>query len=131
VRALVVWEPIIATDVVRPTSNVLGRVRDLRATQVWDPRQLIAKHMKQSASPQMQPECCDEEGIWWDLIAVYPPGALWEGRLPAAAYINGTVVDVSAHVADVIGKLASGRSAGNLPPSPGRVPDSRQAEPSR
>lgn len=33
----IVWEPVLRSDVVGPTSLVLGRVRDLRARQFWDP----------------------------------------------------------------------------------------------
>src|SRR5262245_52211489 len=97
---------------VRPTTRVLARVTDYRATQVWDPRQLIAKHMKQSATTrQMQPECCEEEGIWWDLVAVYAPGTLWEHTMPAAAYMNGTVAQVSGQASEAIGALARSRAA--------------------
>jgi hypothetical protein len=107
----VVWEPILLTDIVRPTTRVLARVADARAAQVWDPRQVIAKYLKQSAAaPQMKPECCDNEGIWWDLIAVYAPGAVWEERIPAAAFLNGPVIRVAGQASDVIGRLA-GRGA--------------------
>ena len=117
VRALVVWEPILPIDVVRPTTGVLARVTDSRATQVWDPRQLIAKHMKGSAAPtQMQPECCEDDGIWWDLIAVYAPGPTWEHQFPAAAYVSGPVVQVINRAADAIRALAEGRAAGMFSP---------------
>ena len=119
VRAFVVWEPILPTDVARPSTRVLGRVPDARATQVWDPQQLIAKHLQQSAAPpQMQPECCDDEGVWWDLIAVYAPGPLWEERIPEATYINGTVVRAADEASDAIRVLAGGGRAG-VPVPPG------------
>jgi hypothetical protein len=52
------------------------------------------------------------EGVWWDLVAVYAPGLLWKEHIPAATYINGTVVRVSGQASDVIEALA-GPSAGN------------------
>jgi hypothetical protein len=106
VRAFVVWEPILPTDIIRPTTLALSRVSDARAKQLWDPGQLIAKRMKQDAAPpQPEPACCEDEGVWWDLIAVYPRGVLWEERLPPAVYLNGTVAEQGDAAAEVIAKL--------------------------
>ena len=34
----------------------------------------------------------------WDLAAVYPPGADWDGPLPTAVFFNGPVVKVKAEL---------------------------------
>jgi hypothetical protein len=37
----------------------------------------------------------DRQGIVWDYIAVYPPGAVWEDGPPEALYHGGPVVRVT------------------------------------
>lgn len=37
----------------------------------------------------------DRGSTVWDYIAVYPPGALWEDRLPKALYDGGPVIRVT------------------------------------
>ena len=106
VRVFIVWEPIILTDVVRPTSHVLSKARDARVAQFWDPGQLVARNMKAAGPGQPEPECCDEEGVWWDLVAVYPHGAQWTNRLPPAAFVNGPVVKMESAVEGQVSRLA-------------------------
>ena len=86
---------MLVTDLAPPVTAVLGRVRDRRAQQYWDPDHLVAKRLAADArSPQPQPDCCDKSGVLWDLVAVYPKGATWTDRLPPAILFNGPVADV-------------------------------------
>jgi hypothetical protein len=37
-----------------------------------------------------------QNGIWWDLVAVYPPGSQWGDTLPEPILLEGTVNDAAA-----------------------------------
>ncbi len=92
-----VWEPILSTDWSPPTTFALGRIPGERVEQYWDPNHLIAKrHAAERRAPQPSEECCEQNGILWDLVAIYPRGATWTDRLPTAVLFNGPVVDVKA-----------------------------------
>src|SRR6266851_113849 len=90
VRVFAVWEPILPTDWTAPSSGVLGRLPDARVRQFWDKDQSLAKIMANSV--HTKPKCCARRGILWDLVAVYPPGAVWSDSLPAAVVFDGPVV---------------------------------------
>lgn len=99
VRVFVVWEPIIQTDFAAPTTAALGRAPDRRVRQYWDPEHVLATRMAADARPpQPRHDCCVRKGVLWDLAAVYPKGATWDDRMPAATVFNGPVV----HVIDAI-----------------------------
>ena len=107
-----VWQPILPTDWARPGAGPLRRIRDARARQFWDkgnlfPRTLGEKMSSDPAHPQ--PDCCWWDDIPWDLVALYPPGARWEGALPAAVFIDGPVWRVKAQLAEALARL--GRAA--------------------
>lgn len=88
VRVFVVWEPILPSDWQRPTNPILAKVSDPRASQYWDEGHLVAKLVRES-TPAGQPNCCDKDGVLWDLVAVYPKGASLSST---PAYIAGPVV---------------------------------------
>jgi hypothetical protein len=96
VRVFAVWEPILPTDWSAPTTFALRRLSDQRVRQFWDKDHAMAKAMAASRDPDSKPDCCDRRGVLWDLIAVYPAGAVWEKRLPPATVFNGPVVRVVA-----------------------------------
>jgi hypothetical protein len=103
VRVFIVWEPILPTDFVAPTTSVLARASDRRVQQYWDPDHLLAKQMAADARPpQPRQECCLRSGNLWDLGAVYPKGARWGDTMPAATVFNGPVVDVTEPIAAAI-----------------------------
>jgi hypothetical protein len=109
VAVFTVWEPMLPTDWTSPTGFVLRRMRDGRVRQYWDPNHLIARRIESDArAPQPEPECCERNGVLWDLAAVYPADAAWTDRMPPAILINGPVVDVAR---DVAAKLRATRSA--------------------
>ena len=89
------WEPILGTDFAPPGSAALARIEDRRAAQFWDPLHLFALELQRKLrtdAEHPQPTCCDaKEGIPWDMIVVYRPGARWETELPRATYADGPV----------------------------------------
>ena len=88
--------PVLATDVVAPTSRTLGRLSDSRVRQYWDPDSLVAKKFGEDARPpQPEPDCCTRKGVLWDLMAIYPTGPEWTATLPTAVVFNGPVADVT------------------------------------
>jgi hypothetical protein len=94
VTVFAVWEPILPTDLMPPTTGALGRLSDRQIRQYWDREHRLAKIMAESRAGQPQPDCCQQSGTLWDLIAVYPAGAEWRETLPPATVSNGPVLRV-------------------------------------
>jgi hypothetical protein len=105
VRVFVVWEPILPSDFSPPVTWVLSRAADWRVHQYWDPNHLLAKQMAADArTPQPEPDCCVDDGILWDLAAVYPKGAVWGEQIPPATVFNGPVVHVIESITAALGR---------------------------
>jgi hypothetical protein len=94
VTVFAVWEPILPTDWMPPTTGTLGRLSDRRVTQFWDKNHVVAQVLAESRLGKPEPNCCTRRGTLWDLIAVYPPGPEWRAMLPAATVFDGPVVRV-------------------------------------
>lgn len=100
----VVWEPILATDWSKPNTSALSRISDARAVQFWDEERVLADRLARDArEPQPRPDCCEQDGVLWDLAAVYPKGARWEERLPVASVFDGPVVRVTGQISGALG----------------------------
>ena len=93
---LVVWVSMLPTDWARPSSMVQSRIPDPRVAQFWDKDNLVAKAMNKQLSPTLQPHCCRNDGVLWDLAALYPANVRWDRATPVL--IDGPVVTVSARV---------------------------------
>lgn len=108
VEVLAVWEPMLPSDWLPPTTLVMRRLSDRRIRQFWDPQHLVAKRMAADArSLQPTPKCCQRDGILWDLVAVYPRGDRWERALPPAKLFDGPVYDLEAEINSEIVTLTS------------------------
>ena len=92
VRVFVVWEPMLPADWSSPTRPVLGRVHDVRAAQFWDKNHLVAGELKNQLHGAT-PHCCENSGILWDMVALYPAGVRWTDAAPT--FFDGPVWKVS------------------------------------
>ena len=95
VRVFVIWEPVLPTDFVAPSTTALGRIPDARAAQYWDGKRtlshLLGEHNRSS--------------VVWDYIAVYAPGKLWQDTPPKPVYSDGPVRDVISGAKESINRL--------------------------
>lgn len=88
----------------------LGRLADPRVAQFWDREHVVARRLAaDTTSAQPSPECCDMDGILWDLAAVYPAGATWTDRLPPAVFLNGTVASVASSLETTLTELTGAK----------------------
>ena len=87
IRVLVVWEPVIATDLGPPPPWVLSEVRDVRAAQFWDRRRVLSDALSAGAKsdPSGPLSAASKEigPVIWDYIAFFPPGVKWETSAPS------------------------------------------------
>jgi hypothetical protein len=84
VRVFVIWEPVLPSDLFAPSTSTLNRISDARASQYWDKPRVVSRAMGET----------DDGSIVWDIVAVYPPGKLWEQAPPEPSYSGGAVVEV-------------------------------------
>ena len=99
---------MLETDWSKPRSGALARLSDRRARQYWDPQRRVGALLKQSeeAFQFLHPDCCEDQGVLWDMAAVYAPGVEWRDALPQPVLVDGTVVDVANRLETA---LAAGR----------------------
>ena len=110
-RVLVIWQPVLGSDRAAPGSQVLARISDSRAAQYWDEELLFATQLKRKLEQDpghTRPSCCEADGLPWDMVAVYAPGARWESQLPRAVLLDGAVVRVTS-LSGVVKELLSGK----------------------
>jgi hypothetical protein len=102
VRVFVIWEPVLPTDFVPPSTAALGRIPDARAAQYWDGKRalshLLGEHNRSS--------------VVWDYIAVYAPGKMWQDAPPKPIYSDNPVRDVISGAKESIDRLLA---AGTTP----------------
>ena len=101
IEVLIVWEPVLLTDLAPPVTSVLSRVSDRRARQFWDGQRTLSAFIVRSAiedpSILAPGHSMSPDTIIWDLVAVFPPGAIWSARV-RPSYYGGPVMDVMDHV---------------------------------
>jgi hypothetical protein len=91
---------MLATDLRSPVRSTLGRIPDKRASQFWDPQHLVAKELRRLAdqnSAQPKPDCCIDNGFFWDEAVLFPPHLKWR-QTPTAVFWNGPVVRVTTNL---------------------------------
>jgi len=115
IRILVVWEPILWTDVKAPSGATLARVSDPRAAQFWDPDHAVADALREALSAADGPgidrgRLSDE--VLWDDIAIYAPGERWTDRMPAPRSFVGPVYDVIPEVREALEGVGAGTRKG-------------------
>ena len=88
-RVMVVWEPVIPTDLAPPSSGTLERIHDPRVAQFWDPeRRLSAEIVRSGVEPGLGPE-----DIVWDVVALFAAETRWGAQFPRPAFRGFPVVD--------------------------------------
>ena len=90
VRFLVVWEPVILTDLGRPMRAVRKPLADPRVMEFWDEDRWLSPRMIERAAliarakgeePPLAPD-----DIAWDVIVQFAPGTLWEDPFPVPSW---------------------------------------------
>jgi hypothetical protein len=95
----VIWEPVLPTDFVAPSTAALARIPDARAAQYWDRKRTLSHLLGER----------NRSTVVWDHIAVYAPETLWQDAPPRPVYSDNPVLDVTGGAKDSIQRLlASG-----------------------
>jgi hypothetical protein len=102
VRVFVIWEPVLPTDFVAPSTSALGRIPDPRAAQYWDRKRALSRSLGEH----------NRSSIVWDYIAVYAPEKLWQNAPPKPIYSDNPVRDVISGAKESINRLLA---AGTTP----------------
>jgi len=95
IAVLVVWAPVLRTDIAPPTPEVQARLSDATVAQFWDPNRFLAGQVTAAATagvPIFAP-FKPKGRTPYDLVGVYPAGARWLGSIPAPFYLGNPVVD--------------------------------------
>jgi hypothetical protein len=99
-KVLVVWEPVLVTDIRPPSSSDLARLSDRRVEQFWDRGRLLSQRFLEMA--RAHPERLNVEQreqlagatTVWDFIALFPSNARWGREPPFPEYFGAPVVNV-------------------------------------
>jgi hypothetical protein len=89
---------MLATDLRSPVRSTLARIPDKRASQFWDPQHLVSQELRRLAdqsSAAMKPNCCIDNGFFWDDAIVFAPNSTWR-QASAPIFWNGQIVRVTA-----------------------------------
>ena len=100
VRVFVIWEPVLPTDLVAPSTAALARIPDVRAAQYWDRKRELSHLLGEHNRPT----------VVWDYIAVYGPGTLWQDAPPKPVYSDSPVRDVISGAKESIQRLLASRT---------------------
>ena len=109
VRVLVVWEPVILTDLGPPSAKARRPLADPRVKEYWDERRWLSPRMIQRAAMIAKEKGSDPplgpDDVAWDVIAMFPPGARWEEPFPIPSwYGEEPVVRSLGPVEDVLSR---------------------------
>ncbi len=99
-RVFVIWEPVLPTDLVAPSTAALARIPDVRAAQYWDRKRELSHLLGEHNRPT----------VVWDYIAVYGPGTLWQDAPPKPVYSDSPVRDVISGAKESIQRLLASRT---------------------
>jgi len=94
-RVLVVWEPVLATDIAAPVTNVLGLLDDQRVSQYWDPEQVVSADIVRAVNEDPAryglKEALPPDFVAWDVVAVFRGSVRWDRDIPPPAHYAGPV----------------------------------------
>ena len=105
IAVLIVWEPVLWTDLSPPLTSVLSLVSDQRVVQFWDKNRAVSGFMVRSAieDPSLLApgDSMSPDMIVWDFVAVFPPGVVWSAHA-RPSYHGGPVMQVIDQVRSAI-----------------------------
>lgn len=97
---LVVWEPVIRTDIAPPTTGTLAQISDPRAVQYWDPDRLLSTQLVTAARanpgwvrPEDRDRLNNDGFVVWDTALVFPAGTRWDATVPQPSFYGGPVAN--------------------------------------
>jgi hypothetical protein len=96
---------MLATDWGSPSQSTLARISDPRATQFWDPEHLVSLELSRIAkakAAQLQLDCCEDKGFFWDDAILYAPPTQWK-ELPVSVFWNGPVWKIIPSLETAVG----------------------------
>jgi hypothetical protein len=95
---LVVWEPVVFTDIAPPTSAVLALIDDPRAAQYWDRDRVLSAEVLRAVRADPSAYGLDEppaeDTIVWDVVAVFGDEPGGRDGFPVPSYFGNPVVRV-------------------------------------
>jgi hypothetical protein len=97
IRAFIVWEPVLWTDLSPPSTRRLASISDARVRQYWDPEHLVSAAVTSSGwaaknGLAVQGLKVGGRKVAWDLILIFPPGSCQGGGLPKPMFHGEPVV---------------------------------------
>jgi hypothetical protein len=104
-RAFIIWEPVIASDLGPPTSFVLSLVSDPRAVQFWDGSRSLSEFIvttEENSWLEEPGESPSPDMIVWDLVAVFSPGMVWRSHEPPTSHCGPVVKCIEEIRADLL-----------------------------
>jgi hypothetical protein len=87
-RVLVVWMPVLVSDVAPPTSSKLALLPGASVRQFWDPEQLVSRELLALGRAHLERWSAEEQeqitgaSVAWDVLVMFPGGSRWEAQLP-------------------------------------------------
>jgi hypothetical protein len=84
---------MLATDWGAPSRSTLARISDQRARQFWDPKHLVSlqlSRIKMAKPGQHEPDCCQDDGFYWDDAILFAPHSHWKD-MAVSVFWNGPV----------------------------------------
>lgn len=98
-HVVIVWEPVVPTDVAPPFSSVLALIGDQRVAQFWDPDLTLSKDIVRAVNGNPArygfTEPLSDEFIVWDVVAVFGEADRWSDDMPVPVYYGGPVYSVT------------------------------------
>lgn len=86
IRVLVVWMPVLVSDVAPPTNSKLALLPGVAVRQFWDPDQLVSRELLalgrehlERLSPEEREQITSAR-VAWDVLAMFPAGSRWEAQ---------------------------------------------------
>ena len=119
-RVFVVWERVLPTDWAAPFTATLSRISDPRAIQFWDRDGFLSLKMRQAGpSDPAQADYSNGfrmEKMIWDFVAIFPPGARWDGSVSQAEFtgapVTNAIEEVRRHLARRIAMIVRSSDCG-------------------